>query len=176
MTYKNKGCDKYTSAQIESWIKRAEQVLKMNIEHNKNKNRTEFIESLQQQLEDLRADLILKKQEELQQRIDQTQQRLKQQKEETHMSYNFKICAIETSKEIQDMINGCQEELTEITQKRDSTEDNGVNIYNWTKRIKVLTVRLRKLKADLSLKQKEEMTSKKNINGALAEMKILFDY
>ena len=65
MTYKNKGCDKYTSAQIESWIKEAERVLKMNIEHNKNKNHTEFIESLQQQLEDLRADLILKKQEEM---------------------------------------------------------------------------------------------------------------
>ena len=169
MTYKNKGCDKYTSAQIESWIKRAEQVLKMNIEHNKNKNRTEFIESLQQQLEDLRADLILKKQEELQQRIDQTQQR-------THMSYNYKICAIETSKQIQDMIDTFEEELTEITAKKKSTENNGENIYNWTMRIEDLQVRLRKLKADLSLKQKEEMTSKKNINGALAEMKILFDY
>ncbi len=65
MSYINEGCDKYTSAQIQSWIDSAEQVLKVNIENNKNKDRVEFIQSLRQQLVDLHADLILKRQEEM---------------------------------------------------------------------------------------------------------------
>jgi hypothetical protein len=94
------------------------------------------------------------------------------------MSYNYKICAIETSKQIQDMIDTCEEELREITAKKESTANNGYNIYNWTMRIEVLTKRLSKLKADLSRKKKEEekMTSKKiEVSKKLAELKILFD-
>ena len=94
------------------------------------------------------------------------------------MSYNYKICATETSKQIQDMIDTFEEELREITAKKESTANNGHNIYNWTMRIEVLTERLPKLKADLSRKQKEEekMTSKKiEVSKKLAELKILFD-
>ena len=91
------------------------------------------------------------------------------------MSYNYKICAIETSKQIQDMIDTFEKELREITARKESTANNGHNIYNWTMRIEVLTERLPKLKADLSRKKKEEMNSKKDIKGALAEMKILLD-
>jgi hypothetical protein len=71
-----------------------------------------------------------------------------------------------------------EEELREITAKKESTANNGHNIYNWTMRIEVLTERLPKLKADLSRKQKEEekMTSKKiEVSKKLAELKILFD-
>ena len=94
------------------------------------------------------------------------------------MSYNYKICAIETSKQIQYMIDTCEEELREITAKKESTANNGQNIYNWTIRIEVLTERLPKLKADLSRKKKEEeeMKSKRtNVSGKLARLKILFD-
>jgi hypothetical protein len=92
------------------------------------------------------------------------------------MSYHFPTCITDTSQVIQDMIETCEEELTEITEKIESTENNGENIYNWTMRIQVLTERLRKLKEDLSRKQKEEMTSKRTkISEKLARMKILFD-
>jgi len=92
------------------------------------------------------------------------------------MSYHFPTCITDTSQVKQDMIETCEEELTEITEKIESTENNGENIYNWTMRIQVLTERLRKLKEDLSRKQKEEMTSKRTkISEKLARMKILFD-
>lgn len=92
------------------------------------------------------------------------------------MSYNYGICATETSKQIQDMIDTFEEELKEITAKKESTENNGENIYNWTMRIEVLTERLPKLKADLSRKKKEEMTSKRTkVSEKLARLKILFD-
>jgi Tfp pilus assembly protein PilO len=91
------------------------------------------------------------------------------------MSYYFKVCETDTPEKIQDMIDTCQEELEEITKKRDeSLKNNGPNTLNWVARIKVLQVRLRQLKADLSLKLKQ-MTSKTNIKESLAEMKILFD-
>jgi SMC interacting uncharacterized protein involved in chromosome segregation len=76
------------------------------------------------------------------------------------------------------MIDTCEEELREITAKKESTANNGQNIYNWTIRIEVLTERLPKLKADLSRKKKEEeeMKSKRtNVSGKLARLKILFD-
>ena len=92
------------------------------------------------------------------------------------MSYNYQTCKKDTSEQIQDMIDTFEEELKEITAKKDSTADNGENIYNWTKRIEVLTVRLRKLKADLSTKQKEEMKSERTkVSEKLARMKSLFD-
>ena len=92
------------------------------------------------------------------------------------MSYNYQTCKTDTSEQIQDMIDTFEKELKEITTKKDSTEDNGENIHNWTERIEVLTVRLRKLKADLSTKQKEEMTSKTTkVSEKLARLKILFD-
>jgi Tfp pilus assembly protein PilO len=91
------------------------------------------------------------------------------------MSYYFKVCETDTPEKIQDMIDTCQEELEEITKKRDeSLKNNGPNTLNWVARIKVLQVRLRQLKADLSLKLKQ-MTSKTNIKESLDEMKILFD-
>ncbi len=93
------------------------------------------------------------------------------------MPYNFYTCITDTSKEIQDMIDSCEEELEEITKKRDdSLKKNGPNTSNWDARIVVLRLRLRKLKEDLNLKKIEEMTLKhKNVKGKLAEMKILFD-
>ena len=92
------------------------------------------------------------------------------------MSYNYQTCKKDTSKQIQDMIDTFEEELKEIKAKKESTEDNGENIYNWTKRIEVLTERLPKLKADLSRKKKEEMTSKRTkVSEKLARLKILFD-
>ena len=76
MTYKNEGCDKYTSTEIQSWINRAEEILRINIEHNRNKDSAEFIQSLRQQLDDLRADLIVKKEEESQERTKEMLDRL----------------------------------------------------------------------------------------------------
>jgi hypothetical protein len=87
------------------------------------------------------------------------------------------------------MIDTYEEELREITAKKESTANNGYNIYNWTMRIEVLTKRLPKLKADLSRKEKEEMKSERlsrkkkeemksertKVSEKLAELKILFD-
>jgi hypothetical protein len=58
MSYKYEVCATYTSAEIESWIKDVEKQLQQHIENNRPQN---TIEMLQKQLDDLRADLILKK-------------------------------------------------------------------------------------------------------------------
>jgi hypothetical protein len=78
MSYRNEGCDKYTSAQIQSWIDSVQQSLQVNIDHNRNKDRDEFLQKLRQQLDDLRADLILKKQEEAKAEMKQLLSRLLQ--------------------------------------------------------------------------------------------------
>ena len=76
MSYRNEGCDKYTSAQIQAWIDDAEKTLQTNIQNNTNTNSAEHIQALRQQLDDLRADLILKKQEETKVEMKQLLSRL----------------------------------------------------------------------------------------------------
>ena len=61
MSYRNKGCDKYSSLQIQSWMDDTKHVLDESIKHNAPEER---ITELQKQIDDLHADLILKKQEE----------------------------------------------------------------------------------------------------------------
>ena len=61
MPYKYAYCQEYTSAQIESWIEDVEVRLQHVINDNGMKKSTEM---LQEQVDGLRADLILKKQEE----------------------------------------------------------------------------------------------------------------
>ena len=61
MSYKYPDCATCTSAEIEEWIKNVEYQLQKNIELDSPKK---TIEMFQKQLDDLRADLILKQQEE----------------------------------------------------------------------------------------------------------------
>ena len=75
MSYRNKGCDKYSSLQIQSWMDDTKHVLDESIKHNAPEER---ITELQKQIDDLRADLILKKQEETKVEMKQLLQKLSQ--------------------------------------------------------------------------------------------------
>ena len=98
MSYINEGCDKYTSSEIRQWITGAEKVLEINIEHNKNKDRVEFIQSLRQQLLDLHADLILKRKEEKKEREQQlTEQALERALKQAEAKEKEKQTKIETN-------------------------------------------------------------------------------
>ena len=78
MSYRNVGCDKLSSADIQLWIVRSEDTLQINIQNNRNADSAEHIQTLRQQLDDLRADLILKKQEEMKSEMKQLLQKLLQ--------------------------------------------------------------------------------------------------
>ena len=60
MSYRNKICENYTSKQIEQWIFGVEYQLQ---QLTQNAPDDDQIPKIEQQLDDLRADLILKKQE-----------------------------------------------------------------------------------------------------------------
>ena len=60
MSYRNAGCENYTSNEIEQWIFRVEDQLQKLAQYAPDNVQ---IQPIQQQLDDLRADLILKKQE-----------------------------------------------------------------------------------------------------------------
>ena len=61
MSYSTEGFENCTSSEIEENIKRREHTLQLNIDNN---GRVDTIQAMKQQLDSLRADLILKKQEE----------------------------------------------------------------------------------------------------------------
>jgi hypothetical protein len=75
MSYRNKDCENYTSVQIQSWIETTEFSLQQT---KKNNGLIETIKQLELQLDDLRADLILKKQEENKEEMKQLLNRLLQ--------------------------------------------------------------------------------------------------
>jgi hypothetical protein len=61
MSYSTEGFEKCTSSQIQENIDRREHTLKLTLE---NHGSVETIQAMNQQLDSIRADLILKKQEE----------------------------------------------------------------------------------------------------------------
>jgi hypothetical protein len=61
MSYKNEGCEQYTSSQIESWIEDVERTLQVSKE---NHTPPQQIQKIILHLKELHDDLILKKQEE----------------------------------------------------------------------------------------------------------------
>ncbi len=73
MSYKYPDCATCTSAEIEEWIANVESILQKNIE---NHSPQKTIEMFQKQLDDLHADLILKKQEETKEEMKQLLTRL----------------------------------------------------------------------------------------------------
>jgi hypothetical protein len=75
MSYRNEGCEGCTSSEIERWIENTEYQVQ---QHIKTKGAEEIIKILQKQLDDLRADLILKKQEEAKAEMKQLLSRLLQ--------------------------------------------------------------------------------------------------
>ena len=73
MAYRNEGCEKYTSNEIQSWMNDVEyqiQQIKNNTPHDVR------IPKLQKQFDDLHADLILKKQEEAKKEMKELLNRL----------------------------------------------------------------------------------------------------
>lgn len=63
MPYRNELCEKYTSLEIQRWIETTEHQLRMITGHDPNDDR---IQSFHEMLDNLHADLILKKHEERQ--------------------------------------------------------------------------------------------------------------